>query len=95
MIEGTLIHLSYIKKSPYKGGYKGMSYQLAHEGDQLLATYYPYPWCFEKTPDSDKTSKTFEFSEAGIKAAVDWLNESYEAEKKRFQEAAAAISVIP
>lgn len=45
----------------------------------LTAFIWPEPFCFEVTPDEKKGSKQFDFSEEGLCAAIDWLNENHDA----------------
>lgn len=45
----------------------------------LTAFIWPEPFCFEVTPDEEKGSKQFEFSEEGLCEAIDWLNENHDA----------------
>lgn len=76
-----LFHLPFYKKSPYTGSMKGMRYYIekAQENDTDIfrVWIFPGPYCFEKTADSQKESKTFAFSEESIACIADWLNEQY------------------
>ena len=46
----------------------------AEEGKRLKASLWPEPFAYAATPDEQKQSEEFEFSEEGILAAVDWMN---------------------
>lgn len=55
------------------------------ETETVLKTFiWPQPFCFDKTPDEQKSEKNFEFTSEGLSQAVDWLNERYIKEKKRW-----------
>lgn len=55
------------------------------ETQTVLKTFiWPQPFCFDKTPDEQKSEKSFEFTSEGLAQAVDWLNERYVNEKKRW-----------
>lgn len=51
----------------------------------LTAFIWPEPFCFEVTPDGQKGSKQFDFSEEGLCEAIAWLNENHDtyAQKKQ------------
>ena len=53
----------------------------------MKVTIYPEPKSFACTPDSEKESKVFPLSAEGHAEAVAWLNEQYEAQKERWQNA--------
>ncbi len=76
-----LFHLSFYKKSAYTGSIRGMRFYIekAQENDDVLfrVWIFPGPFCFEKTADDVKQSKTFPFCEESIAAIADWLNEQY------------------
>ena len=83
MIERSdLLALNFYKKSPFTGSMKNMRYRIEKvsedDVDLFKATTYPKPFCFDATPDEDKTSETFEFSEDGLNAVCDWLNSRVE-----------------
>lgn len=80
--EQDVMHLSFLKKLPFKGSYQGMRYMLrAVKGEDeitaLEALCWPGPLCFEATAQEAITSHAFEFSEAGISQAIAWFNEQY------------------
>ena len=73
-----ILSLEFLKKSEYTGSHGGMRYRLegvtAEEGRRLKATLWPEPFAYGATPDEQKQSEVFDFSEEGIQAAVDWMN---------------------
>lgn len=87
-----LLALEFYKSRPFKGSDKGIRYMIQKdtvpvesedEGKEtktvLTAFIWPEPFCFEVTPDEEKGSKQFEFSEEGLCEAIDWLNENHDA----------------
>lgn len=87
--------IPFLKKEPFTGSYQGMRYRMAKaevpvsEGSEEMTTrlsvfIWPQPFCFDKTDDALKTQKLFDFSPEGIADAVEWLNNEYINEKKRW-----------
>lgn len=72
------ISLPFLKKRNFTGSCRGMRYNLYIKDNQLIAATYPQPYCWECTPEEQKSYKFFEASEEGLEAAIAWLNESYE-----------------
>ena len=75
-----LFTLNYYKKQPYTASSNGTRIRLKKEsdetGDYLELITWPEPFCFEKTPDEQKTAYRFAYSEEGICAVIEWLNEN-------------------
>ena len=88
MIDPTIIHVNYIKKSPQSGSYQGMRYMFSkgknEDGDCMDVTIWPEPLCFFKTPDEQKETKQFPLTLEGRDQAVAWINEQHEAQKDRW-----------
>ena len=89
-----LLALEFYKSRPFKGSDKGIRYMIQKdvveiepegEKDVLTAFIWPEPFCFEVTPDEQKGSKQFDFSEEGLCEAIAWLNENHDtyAQKKQ------------
>ncbi|MDY5955931.1 MAG: hypothetical protein SPJ22_02130 [Frisingicoccus sp.] len=87
--------IPFLKKEAFTGSYKGMRYRMAkkevplsensEEKQTVLSVFiWPQPFCFDKTEDSKKTEKLFDFSPEGIEEAVAWLNNMHISEKKRW-----------
>lgn len=74
----TFVPIQFFKKEAYTGSMKGMRYRLKKEEEGLEAAVYPEPYCYEATPEEQKTKKVFPFSEEGREQAVDWFNQQYE-----------------
>lgn len=90
MIErDSLYHIPYYKKSAFTGSFQGMHYRIAKinasETDTLQAAVWPGPYCCDATPDEKKEFESFEFSESGIAAACEWLNQKYEENKETYK----------
>lgn len=92
MIErGDVLSIPYLKKAAFSGSYQGMRFLMklrkGEEKNSLLVFCWEEPYSFDKTPEEDKVTKEFEFSEAGIQQAVDWLNRSWKEREESFREA--------
>lgn len=65
-----LLPLSFLKKSPYTGSFRGIRYRIEkqEEGEcKLLLVYtWPEPYAFSHTPEEEKEKKSFPFSEKGL-----------------------------
>lgn len=82
----------YKKGAVLKASFQGMRYQVEmvkeEEESHLLATIWPEPYCFEKTPEEEKEAKEFPATEEGLDEVHQWLTHSYDNQKERWQEAA-------
>ncbi len=86
MIEKEKFHIfNYIKKEEYTAGMDGMRYMLkkkeTEDGAKLEVIIWPQPYCYAKTPEENKQRMEFDFSQAGVEEAADWLNEQYVQQK--------------
>ncbi len=76
-----LASLPFLKKSPYTGSFQGMRYRIQKEEIEeqlyLKAFVWKEPFAFDKTPEEDKLSEIFDFSEDGLKAILEWLEKSH------------------
>jgi len=85
--------LPYINRGIYTGSYKGMRFRMRkaeteEKGKYLETIIYPEPFCFDATPEEEKTIKEFPFTTEGFDEAVAWMNEEYTAQKERWEQAA-------
>lgn len=55
MISAIGLCIKSLKKEPYSGSCHGMRFFLSADKETLHVWIYPEPWCFEQTPDEDKT----------------------------------------
>ena len=74
MIEPPGLSINFLKKENYSGSHIGTRFYLTATEDCLKACIYPEPWCFEVTPDEQKTWKEFEFTQEGLAEAIAWIN---------------------
>ena len=76
-----ILSLGYLKKTQFKGSYRGMRFQLqkeTQEEEQGLRVYaWPEPFAYDCTDEDKKRSRALPFNEEGIVQAVEWLNEVY------------------
>ncbi|MBQ7954251.1 MAG: hypothetical protein IJ282_00735 [Lachnospiraceae bacterium] len=83
-----ILSMEFLKKSEYTGCHQGMRYRLEQvsvEDEKMLkATVWPEPLNFIMTPEEEKRSNTFSFSQDGVTDAVDWMNNVYFEERERF-----------
>lgn len=79
--------INFIKKEDLTGSYKGMRYIMHRVEEKFIATIWPEPFCFEKTPEEQKESKEFDLTVEGRDEAIDWLNERYVARKDEWDKA--------
>ena len=90
MIDKRLVPFSGLKKEPFSGSHQGMRYLLAADNGRDSTTFtayvYPEPWCFEASPEEDKTLREFPFTPEGVEEAIRWLNASYEEKREYWKE---------
>lgn len=82
LARGDFLSLNFVKKEDFTGSHKGMRFLLrqetAGEERQLRVYLWSEPLGFEATPEEQKISRLFAFSEEGLGEAIDWMNEHYE-----------------
>lgn len=76
------LSLNFVKKEDFAGSHKGMRFMLrmasVDDKKKLKVYLWSEPFGFAATPDEEKISELFEFSEEGLGAAIDWMNEKYD-----------------
>ncbi len=86
-----ILSLEYLKKTQYTGGNEGMRYRIEgatkEEKKVLKVTVWPEPFNFIMTPEEEKTSAEFDFSEDGIVDAISWMNNCLFEQKDRWTNA--------
>ena len=87
MIITTGLSPKFLKREAYSGSHSGMRYTLKVNGDQITGYIYPEPWCLEATPEDKRRIQEFPFSQEGVDAAIQWLNNTYEAERSFWNQA--------
>ena len=85
-----ILPLSFLKKSAYTGSKRGLRYKMEKaemeaeakegtEGGSSKTVLRVYTWrgifAFDHTPENEIAIRDFEFSDAGIDCALDYLNE--------------------
>lgn len=80
MIDLTgIVGIPLLAKSRFTGSDQSMCYILEKrsEGDtaRLAAVVWTGPFCYDLTPEEEKTTEWFELSENGLKEAVAWMNQ--------------------
>lgn len=81
----NILSLEYLKKTEYTGSHQGMRYRLEsvdiEKERTLKVTIWPEPLNYIMTPDTEKRTKEFVFSEDGIVDAIAWMNDRLFEEK--------------
>ena len=82
-----ILNMNFYKKEKFTGSYKGMRYLVKKEKDDaendiFRATVWPGPYNFATTPDDQKLSTAFPFTEEGKQQAVDWMNKQWSSRKE-------------
>lgn len=71
-------YLNYIKKEELTGSDTGMRYMLKKDGDSIVVTIWPEPYCYAKTPEEKKIRNRVPLTKEGVEQARNWLNEQHE-----------------
>ncbi len=77
-----IYNIRFYEKSPFNGSCRGMHYRIEGIGGsenarQLRVTIWPGPYNFDHTDDSLKVSSEFDFSNEGLDAVTNYLNQYY------------------
>lgn len=74
-----IVGIPLLKKSRFTGSDKNMCYIIekrdSEDVTRMAAVVWRGPNCYDATPEEEKTTEFFEFSEEGLKQAVAWMNE--------------------
>ncbi|MCD8241244.1 MAG: hypothetical protein LUD73_02255 [Lachnospiraceae bacterium] len=78
MVErADLFHLPFYKKEAFTGSDRGLRFWIGKtEGNEeavLRAIVWPEPFALKHTPDEQKISRDFAFSEEGLDGAYAWI----------------------
>lgn len=75
------LSLNFVKKEDFTGSHQGMRFMLhqetVEEEKKLKVYVWSEPFGFDATPDEQKLSELFAFSEEGLSQAINWMNEQY------------------
>ena len=85
MIKDTYVfNINFYKKEQFSGIYHRMRYRIAKKEEEdkknLQVTIWPGPYNYATTAEELKQRAEFAFSNEGLKEAVAYLNQTYEAE---------------
>ena len=82
IVREELLSLNFVRREDFSGSHKGMRFLLHYEAEneekKLKVYIWSEPFGFEATPEGQKLSSFFEFSEEGLHQAIDWMNQKYE-----------------
>lgn len=75
-----IMGIPLLKKSRFTGSCGPIRYLFERQtteedGDSLAAVFWRGEMCWDATPDEEKTTKRFPFTEEGLKEAQAWLSE--------------------
>lgn len=99
-----ILSIPYLKKAVFTGSYEGMRFRFAvvkkelpaeHEGEEggetqvLEITAWEGPYAYDATPEEKKQRTEAEFSEAGIRKGIGFLNALWEENPERWRTAKA------
>lgn len=77
----NFLSLNFVKKEDFTGSHQGMRFMLhqetVEEEKKLKVYVWSEPFGFDATPDEQKLSELFAFSEEGLSQAINWMNERY------------------
>ena len=78
-LKGTM-GIPLLKKSRFTGSCGAVRYLLERrsseeDGDSLTAVFWRGELCSDATPDEEKTTRHFPFTEEGLREAQAWLSE--------------------
>lgn len=75
----------YRKGKPFTGSCEGMRYRIIKEAaadeddtDKFRVDTWPEPFCYEITPDEQKTVQRFPFTVDGYNDVIEYLNDMHE-----------------
>ncbi|MBQ3902580.1 MAG: hypothetical protein II745_04300 [Lachnospiraceae bacterium] len=76
-----LLSMGFYEKSRFTGSIGNLNYILEKKNEEgqpplLLCTYFPGPYCSDKTPDELKKTHEEEYSEEGFVRMTEFLNET-------------------
>ena len=82
MLDTSGLSTKFLKKESFSGAHKGMRYTIKKTDDGMIAYVYSEPWSFEMTPEEERLSKEFAFSDDGVNEAIAWLTETHNSNRK-------------
>ena len=82
MLDTAGLSTKFLKKESYSGSYNGMRYMIKKGEEGITAYIYSEPWSFEMTPEEERLTKEFAFSDDGVNEVIAWLNETHDSHRK-------------
>jgi hypothetical protein len=86
-----ILSMEFLKKTEFTGCNSGMRYRLekveTEDAKKLKCTVWPEPFNYFRTPDEEKISEIFDFSEDGVVDAVAWMNDRLFEDKEKWSHA--------
>ena len=82
MLDTSGLSTKFLKKENYCGSYSGMRYMIKKGEEGITAYIYSEPWAFEMTPEEERLSKKFPFSDDGVAEVIAWLTEIHDSNRK-------------
>jgi hypothetical protein len=64
-----------------------MRYTIKKTEEEIMVYVYSEPWSFENTPEEERLTKEFAFSDDGVNEAVKWLEELFISHRKLWDDA--------
>ncbi len=83
ILRNDIFNISFFAHAPFFGSFREMHYRIQRfQNDDvekhLELTTWPGPFIFEKTPDEQKQTATFPFSNEGLDQVTAYLNSFYQ-----------------
>lgn len=75
IVQKDVMPIPFLKKERFTGSCGPLRFIMQKEEDRLAAYAWKGIYCFDKTPEDEKTRGEFPFDEEGLCQAVEWLNQ--------------------
>ena len=71
----SMLKISFLDKSPFKGSYKGMRYIIKKDTNKPVLTVYTYKDLYNFENSEDIKEAEFSYDKDGIQKALEYLDE--------------------
>lgn len=78
IVRNDVMPIPFLKKERFTGSCGSLRFVMQKEEDGLAVYAWKGLYCFDKTPEEEKTRSEFPFNEEGLCQAVEWLNQFVE-----------------
>lgn len=78
IVRKDVMPIPFLKKERFTGSCGALRFVMQKEEDRLAVYAWKGLYCFDKTPEEEKTREEFSFDEEGLCQAVEWLNQFLE-----------------